>query len=209
MIELSAALCEDDRTVRDLLARSLQQEFSMIHIDLKVSAFTTGDELLAVLAGGTKFDVYFLDIEMPGTDGIEVCRQIHTGIPATSNTPDAPAAPDALVVFISNKEELVFQSFEVQPFRFMRKSHFVEEPASSAPSRPSSTDDRPISSPSKMPAAAPPIVSIQTSSCTSRSSANDAISIPPGMCLMSNAGSPMWRTCSRDARFSNLIAATS
>ena len=49
---------------------------------------------------------------MPEMDGISVCRQIRS------------LYPDSLVVFISNKEELVFSTFEVQPFRFVRKSQF-------------------------------------------------------------------------------------
>ena len=49
---------------------------------------------------------------MPGIDGIQVCRHIRA------------QAPDSLVIFISNKEELVFQTFEVQPFRFIRKSEY-------------------------------------------------------------------------------------
>ncbi len=60
------------------------------------------------------YDMIFLDIEMPGMDGISVCRRIRE------------ITPDALVVFISNKESLVFQTFEVQPFRFIRKSELGE-----------------------------------------------------------------------------------
>ena len=124
---LRAALCEDEDRVRSLLARSLQMEFVAVGIGLAVDSYADGEALLAALAGGARYDAYFLDIEMPGTDGIEVCRQIRRGIPASTSAPGLPASPDAIVVFVSNKEELVFQSLEVQPFRFMRKSHFVEE----------------------------------------------------------------------------------
>ena len=61
-----------------------------------------------------KYDIIFLDIEMPGIDGISLCRKIRQ------------QSKDALVIFISNKEELVFQTFEVQPFRFIRKSELNE-----------------------------------------------------------------------------------
>ena len=52
---------------------------------------------------------------MPEIDGIELARRIRH------------LQEDVLFIFISNKEELVFQTFEVQPFRFIRKNHFQEE----------------------------------------------------------------------------------
>ena len=72
-------------------------------------------ELTKAFSDGKGFDLYFLDIEMPELDGISLAKKIRS------------LNPDAIIVFISNKEELVFQSFEVRPFRFLRKNHFEEE----------------------------------------------------------------------------------
>ena len=127
MDEIRAALCEDDRIVRDLLARSLSAEFDKFGAPVRVETYATGDDLLAALVAGARYEVFFLDIEMPGTDGIELCRRIRKGIAAEGGAAAVPPDPEALVVFVSNKEELVFQSIEVRPFRFMRKSHFVDE----------------------------------------------------------------------------------
>lgn len=52
---------------------------------------------------------------MQEMNGIELCRSLRRQL------------SDVLVVFISNCEELVFQSFEVSPFRFVRKSRFSSE----------------------------------------------------------------------------------
>ena len=76
--------------------------------------FTNSEDFLSMLEKHFNYDILFLDIEMPDMDGISLCRTIRK------------IAPDALVVFISNKEELVFQTFEVQPFRFIRKSELKE-----------------------------------------------------------------------------------
>jgi DNA-binding LytR/AlgR family response regulator len=77
--------------------------------------FTSGEALLKQVQDGVSFDVYFLDIEMPKVNGLYLSGKIRV------------RNENALIVFISNREELVFQSFRVRPFRFLRKSHFEEE----------------------------------------------------------------------------------
>ena len=52
---------------------------------------------------------------MPGINGIDLSKDIRCYL------------PKALIVFISNKEELVFQTFTVRPFHFIRKNHFRAE----------------------------------------------------------------------------------
>lgn len=112
----TACICEDDVGSLNYISRHLRSEFASRGYNLKTDAYTTGDGLLEKwTSGDLPYDICFMDIDMPGRSGIEVCRQIRR---RHADTP---------VVFISNKEDLVFQSFEVQPFRFIRKSHFDEE----------------------------------------------------------------------------------
>ncbi len=105
-----AAIVEDEevflKRTRELLANTFKEK----NVDVAFDFFMSGEELLPMIEQHFHYDIIFLDIEMPGMDGISVCRRIKE------------IAPDALVVFISNKESLVFQTFEVQPFRFIRKS---------------------------------------------------------------------------------------
>ncbi len=116
MEEIRIAICEDEEQVMDLLVQSLKMSFSAQGVTAHFERYAQGADLLEKIEEESgRYDVYFLDIEMPGMNGIELCRRARAII------------PEALVVFISNKEELVFQSLEVQPFRFVRKSHFVEE----------------------------------------------------------------------------------
>ncbi|HAQ40073.1 MAG TPA: hypothetical protein DCM73_04050 [Clostridiales bacterium] len=61
------------------------------------------------------FDIIFLDIDMPDIDGIAAA-----GIIKKQN-------PKLLVVFVTSKDELVYKSFEVHPFGYIRKSRFSEE----------------------------------------------------------------------------------
>ena len=109
-----AALCEDEPVIREWLGHRIRQQFEQGHLPLSLDLFENGDQLLLHLSH-TSYDLVFMDIEMPGPDGIEVCRRLRR---KNENT---------LVIFISNKEELVFQSFEVRPFRFIRKSEFESQ----------------------------------------------------------------------------------
>lgn len=110
-----AAIVEDEAQIRSYLKDTLCRSFKEQQIDVAFDTFASGEKFLSMFNQHYHFDMIFLDIEMPGMDGINICKQIRE------------IAPDALVIFISNKEELVFQTFEVQPFRFIRKSEYAKQ----------------------------------------------------------------------------------
>lgn len=65
-------LCvEDDRDSREMIATLLRQSNPNYH----VTAVETAAEALS-LNGKTEFDLYILDIWLPGMDGVELCRRL-------------------------------------------------------------------------------------------------------------------------------------
>ena len=65
-------LCvEDNRDSREMIATLLQQTDS----GYEVTAVETAAEALA-LNGQNKFDLYILDIWLPGMDGVDLCRRL-------------------------------------------------------------------------------------------------------------------------------------
>ena len=113
-----AAIVEDEAVILEHLKNTLIQEFDKKGTTVAFDAFTSGSRFLEMYEAHYHYDVIFLDIEMPEINGIDVCKKIRE------------FSSDSVVVFISNKEELVFQTFEVQPFRFIRKEAFENTVAS-------------------------------------------------------------------------------
>lgn len=110
-----AAVCEDRPQSLDYIYRCLQQAFKAYGETVEFTCFTESTALLAQITSGAKYDMLFLDIDMPKLNGIELSRKLRR------------QGSRALLVFISDKDEMVFQTFEVQPFRFVRKSRFDKE----------------------------------------------------------------------------------
>ncbi len=108
------AIVEDDDSIRSYLQKSLTEALAGCGCDMEFDCYSSGQQFLNVYQEHYHYAAIFLDIEMPGIDGIEVCRQIRQ------------ISPEALVIFISGHSSLVFQTFEVQPFRFVRKSHYQQ-----------------------------------------------------------------------------------
>lgn len=109
------AVCDDEAAFSHSISSLIQDRFREMHVPVSVYSFTDPAELLKRMDEGQQYDVLFIDIDMPGMDGIEFARRLRA------------QGDDALLIFVSNKEELVFQTFDVQPFRFIRKRYIDRE----------------------------------------------------------------------------------
>ena len=69
------AVCEDDEQDLVTLCNYITNYLDKVGYLGQVSAFRTGEELLDSLSPGS-FDLYFLDIYLPGMSGIDVAREI-------------------------------------------------------------------------------------------------------------------------------------
>lgn len=56
-------------------------------------------------------DVYIIDIDMPGKTGFELAHEINESYPA------------AIIIFCTQHDELVYDSFKLNTFYFVRKDH--------------------------------------------------------------------------------------
>lgn len=79
-----------------------------------IEDFSDGQTCLSQL-GSRKFNILFLDIEMPGVDGFSMAGKMQKSY------------PNIVLIFVSSHESLVFQSYEYDTFWFMRKSALITD----------------------------------------------------------------------------------
>ncbi len=111
----AVAVCDDEEPVLRHIARSISLEFERRGQPTVVDEYSGATALEKRFQLANSYDVLLIDIDMPKLDGIEFCRRFRE------------QGGDSLIVFVSNREELVFKTFEVAPFRFVRKSRLRKE----------------------------------------------------------------------------------
>lgn len=110
--KLRVAICDDDSAARNIITSSLRGAFAGQEIEVR--SYSSAKILAADLSVHT-FDLLLLDIDMPGLDGITFAEGLR----------QENAAVD--IIYISNREDKVFQSLRTDPCGFIRKSRFLED----------------------------------------------------------------------------------
>lgn len=106
---LNILLCDDDISSINKLTSIINKiEYPAFNID-------SFPDATAVIRSKTKYDLCILDIDMPGVDGFELAEHLKS----LNN--------DILIIFYSRLDHLVFESFKVHPFDFIRKSENDEQ----------------------------------------------------------------------------------
>lgn len=113
-MKIKIALCDDDVKALLVIKGAAESAFKAQGIHTEIECFESGDALLRAMEQ-TQFQIILLDIEMPQKDGIEVGRSIRT------------LNSDAKIIYVSECESRVFESFLIQPLGFVRKSNFLND----------------------------------------------------------------------------------
>lgn len=110
--EFRAAICDDRQEdigrIEDALRKGIERIGQAV--SLRVRTFQNGGELYAA-ACKEKFDLIFLDIEMPEMDGFELAEKL------------CMDRPQICLVFVSVHESFVFDAQEYSPLWFVRKGN--------------------------------------------------------------------------------------
>jgi DNA-binding LytR/AlgR family response regulator len=106
MFMLSVYICDDSRH----FAEELRSRINSIDMASKyrASIITTADKLRAMLAGGKRPDILFMDVEFGEVNGIEVARELLAG-------------EKTQIVFITNYVDYCSDVYEAEHAYFIRK----------------------------------------------------------------------------------------
>ena len=112
---ISIAYCDDERAALQLYPEQVRAAFQQYHRTVEIECFQQPLALMESISANNRYNLLFLDISMPNLNGIELGKQLRK------------IADNVLIVFVSSHEELVFESFQVTPFPFIRKGHFYQD----------------------------------------------------------------------------------
>ncbi|MGH4125580.1 MAG: LytR/AlgR family response regulator transcription factor [Clostridium sp.] len=107
-------ICDDEPKILEDLSDIIKAIFSKLNIFVEYYITQDAKSLLEHISE-TNIDILFLDIDMPKHSGMEVADYL---LNQGSKT---------LLIFVTNYEALVYQSFQYHPFGFIRKNYFSEE----------------------------------------------------------------------------------
>ena len=101
-------VCDDEKEVREFIKEKVNRLLPKAEVIL----YESGQE---VLCEKTLTDILFLDIQMPGTNGMETAKILRKTDKKT------------VIIFVTAIEEYVFQAFDVEAFHYLVKPFAFEE----------------------------------------------------------------------------------
>ena len=108
------ALLDDDKTALLISKGAIESFFQEKNIAISLDAFSSPVNFLA-MAKEENYRLVFLDIDMPELNGLEVGEQVKAINPQTD------------IIYLSQREDLVFDTLKLHPFGFIRKSKIIQD----------------------------------------------------------------------------------
>lgn len=105
---INIAICDDEKAIQ----QSLKQDIKKICADhgaaCQIICYNSGVDMLTSNAAGTP-DILFLDIQMPGQNGMEIARKLRR------------QHKDTILIFVTALPEYVYEAFDVNAFHYLIK----------------------------------------------------------------------------------------
>lgn len=104
---MKVAICDDEKKICLFMKETINRFFFSEEEEITIECFEGGEQLLK--SDLESIDVLFLDIEMPGCNGLDVAREIRK------------INQNMIIVFVTAYDKFVFESFKVKAYRYLLK----------------------------------------------------------------------------------------
>ena len=109
---MKVAILDDEKIYLDLIRQEVGRVFPNIEC---IRQYADSEGLLYDLAEGIRYDIYFLDVELPGVDGMMAAREIRK------------QDTDANITFITAFAKYAAESYDVRAYQYILKSQISEK----------------------------------------------------------------------------------
>ena len=79
---LRISICDDEQDMLSNVQEVTELFFRTHCVDCDIHTYQRSDNLQYDLQDGVFYDLFLLDIEMPGLDGMALAQEIHAALPA-------------------------------------------------------------------------------------------------------------------------------
>ena len=104
--KMRIAVCDDEPHFLDSLKRAVYAYSNLYRLEIAIDEYYSGE---ALLDSSNEYDIVLLDYQMGGIDGLETARALRRN------------SLNCTIIFMTNFPHFVYESFEVNTFRFFEK----------------------------------------------------------------------------------------
>ena len=113
---MKIAICDDEYITAEYYYEQIEQIFKEYSTECEIWAFyQTAENSSLLYMKGKRWDICFLDIDMPLIDGLSLGQKLRE------------LDTDCYLIYVSIHRECVYESFKARPFRFIPKDEFQSE----------------------------------------------------------------------------------
>lgn len=106
---INIAICDDDERNLEVIEKNVRRSFEKYTNKFRIECYKNGKNMLNNNSL-SPYDVLFLDIDMPNIDGFEIAKELRN------------STRQCFIIFVTSHSNLVYKSFDFQPFNFIQKN---------------------------------------------------------------------------------------
>ena len=110
------AIVDDERAFIQMYEKEVCMDFNEFGFKCEIHTYTD-PVIFQKKVAETKYDLIFLDIDMPSVSGMQIASEL--------NKPDN----NTTLIFVSNHSNFVFEAFRYSAYRFIRKDSLLSDTA--------------------------------------------------------------------------------